>query len=184
MSDRALSVREILEEDIPLITQYWLGSDNAFLTGMGVDLAKIPSKEDWYIMLKAQLNQRYEEKKSYCIIWILNEKPIGHSNINKIVFGEEAYMHLHIWDADARKKGVGTELIKLTLPYFFENCKLRQLYCEPYALNTAPNKTLEKAGFVFVKEYVTTPGMLNFEQPVNRWEMSYESYKKPTLQLL
>ena len=93
-------------------------------------------------------------------------------------------MHLHIWDADARKKGVGTELIKLTLPYFFENCKLRQLYCEPYALNTAPNKTLEKAGFVFVKEYVTTPGMLNFEQPVNRWEMSYESYKKPTLQLL
>ena len=178
MSDPVLSVREIKEADIPIITKYWLSCDDTFLTGMGVDLAKMPEKEDWYAMLKEQLNQDYKEKKSYCMIWLVNEKPVGHCNVNKIIFGEEAFMHLHIWDTETRKKGVGSALIKLTLPYFFEHLQLKKLYCEPYALNPAPNKTLEKNGFVFVKEYVTTPGWLNFEQPVKLWELSYENYKK------
>jgi RimJ/RimL family protein N-acetyltransferase len=109
--------------------------------------------------------QSIEEKKSYCIIWLVDDTPVGHSNINKIVFGEEAFMHLHIWDNTIRKKGFGTEMVKRTLPYFFNNYKLRNLYCEPYALNAAPNKTLEKVGFEFVKQYTTTPGWINFEQP-------------------
>jgi hypothetical protein len=32
-------------------------------------------------------------------------------------------------------------------------------------------------GFAFVKKYITIPGKLNFEQPVNRWELSYDSFK-------
>ncbi len=125
-----------------------------------------------------QLSQSYENKKSYCIIWQVDGKPIGHSNINKIVFGKEAYMHLHIWRPEERKKGLGTSFIKLTLPWFFEKSKLKKLYCEPYALNSAPNKTLQNAGFEFVKEYITTPGWINFEQPVKLWVMSYERFKE------
>jgi RimJ/RimL family protein N-acetyltransferase len=102
--------------------------------------------------------------------------PIGHSNINKIVFGEEAFMHLHLWRPDIRQQGMGRNLVMQTLPFFFENYQLKTLYCEPYALNLAPNKTLEKIGFIFVKQYVTTPGWLNFEQPVNLWEMSRARY--------
>ena len=144
---------------------------------MGVDMNKMPTRQKWKEMLLEQLSQSYEEKKSYCIIWLVNGKPIGHSNINKIIFGEEAYMHLHIWYADVRKKGFGTAFIKMTLPWFFEKYKLKKLYCEPYALNPAPNKILEKAGFKFVKEYVTTPGWLNFEQPVKLWIMNYNNFK-------
>ena len=44
-------------------------------------------------------------------------------------------------------------------------------------MNPAPNKTLARVGFEFVKEYVTVPGSINFEQPVNRWEMTREKYK-------
>jgi RimJ/RimL family protein N-acetyltransferase len=146
------------------------------MVGMGVDLAKIPNEEDLRKMLSAQLTQPYEEKQSYCIIWQLDDKPIGHSNINKIIFGEEAHMHLHLWKPDLRKKGMGTELVKLTIPYFFKNMKLKKLYCEPYALNPAPNKTLEKIGFDFVKEHITIPGYLNFEQPVKLWVMSLEKF--------
>ena len=65
----------------------------------------------------------------------------------------------------------------MTLPFFFENFKLKKLYCEPYALNAAPNKTLTKAGFNFVKKYSTIPGSISFEQEVNQWEMSYDSFK-------
>ena len=75
---------------------------------------------------------------------------------------------------------MGTQLVKMTLPYFFKNLQLKKLYCEAYALNLAPNKTLEKIGFTFIKKYTTTPGFLNFEQEVNKWELSYEQFKKVT----
>ncbi len=176
-----LAVREILPSDIDFLINYWLKSDADFMVGMGVDLAKIPNEEDFRKMLSAQLTKSYQEKQSYCIIWQLDGKPIGHSNINKIIFGEEAYMHLHLWKSDVRKKGMGTELVKLTIPYFFKNMKLKKLFCEPYALNPAPNKTLEKLGFDFVKEHITIPGYLNFEQPVKLWELSLEKFEKMNL---
>ena len=177
MKIKLLLVRELKENDIDFIIQYWLGSDSTFLKGMGVALNKVPEENEWRKMLTEQLNQPIEKKNSYCIIWQVDNKPVGHSNVNKIIFGEEAYMHLHLWNIDTRKNGFGTELVKMTLPYFFEKLKLKKLYCEPYALNPAPNKVLEKIGFEFIKKYVTTPGWINFEQQVNLWELSYDKFK-------
>lgn len=174
MATPVLSVREIQQSDIPLIIDYWLSADHDFLVGMGVDVSKLPSREQWLAMLPQQLEQPYEEKQSYCMIWLADGQPVGHSNVNKIVFGEEAYMHLHLWKPDVRQKGMGVELVKMTLPWFFKNLKLKILFCEPYALNPAPNKTLEKVGFAFEKEYLTVPGSFSFEQPTNRWVMSAE----------
>jgi [ribosomal protein S5]-alanine N-acetyltransferase len=37
---------------------------------------------------------------------------------------------------------------------------------------------LAKVGFTFVKKYVTVPGVINFEQEVNRWHMSREHFAK------
>ena len=177
MGKEILSVREIGEKDIEPITNYWLSSSPAFMQGMGVDLNKIPNRKQWREMLLEQISQSYKEKKSYCIIWEVNGEAVGHSNINKIIFGEEAYMHLHIWHEDVRKKGLGVLFVKLTIPRFFEKYQLKNLYCEPNALNPAPNKTMKKIGFEFAKEYTTTPGWLNFEQPVKLWRMSYDNFK-------
>lgn len=173
-----ISVRELQEKDIQLIADYWLNSDSIFLESMGVDLSKIPNMEQFTQMLLGQLNLPIEQKRSFCIIWELDGKPIGHSNTNPTVFGEEAFMHLHIWEADTRMKGLGSEFVKLTLPYFFNKLKLKRLISEPYALNPAPNKTLQKSGFDFVKEYFTVPGSINFEQRVNRWELSVEKFNR------
>ncbi len=176
MNINNLSVRELKETDIPLIINYWQTTDEAFLASMGADINKIPAREDWEKMLAEQLSQSYMDKKSYCIIWLVDNEPVGHSNVNKIIFGEEAYMHLHLWKSDKRQQGIGAALVKLTLPWFFNNLQLKKIYCEPYALNPAPNKTLEKVGFTFIKEYITIPGSLNFEQPVKLWELKYEDY--------
>jgi RimJ/RimL family protein N-acetyltransferase len=166
-----LTVREIKESDIDLIIQYWMNAGNDHLVAMGVDLAKLPSETDWQRMLASQILLPNPEKQSYCTIWELNGKPIGHCNVNKIIFGEEASMHLHIWYAEERKMGLGVAFIKKSLPFFFNQLHLKKVYSEPYALNEAPNRTLAKAGFHFIKEYTTVPGSINFEQPVKRWEI-------------
>lgn len=171
-----LSVREIQEKDIPHILDYWYTAKEEFLVLMGVEVGKMPSRPDFQAMLLTQLAAHYEHKKAYCIVWLYENKAIGHSNVNPLQYGVEANIHLHLWDGATRKKGLGTEFVKLTLPFYFQQLKLKKLICEPNALNPAPNLTLEKVGFDFVKEYTTVPGFINFEQAVKRWEMTQEKY--------
>ncbi len=173
-----LSVRELQAEDIPLIADYWLNSEPAFLIDMGVDLAKVPTRDDMTAMLTNQLSLPVPERMSYALIWLVNNEPVGHCNVNNIRFGESAYMHLHLWQPAVRQKGAGTELVKRSLPYFFEKLQLQTLYCEPYALNPAPNKTLPKVGFEFVKRHITVPGSINFEQEVNLWKLTRAAYEQ------
>ena len=86
-------------------------------------------------------------------------------------------MHLHLWNSRLRKNGLGFELIKRSIPIFFKEFQLKTLFCEPYANNIAPNKTLIKLRFEFIKTYETTPGWINFQQMVNRYELSAEQLK-------
>ncbi|MES2618797.1 MAG: GNAT family protein [Bacteroidota bacterium] len=173
-----ITVREILHRDIPAIINYWMNADEAFLRSMGADIHLLPNRTQWEEMLNMQLQLAYPEKLSYATIWLLNNKAVGHCNVNMIEYGKQANMHLHLWQTEFRQKGLGLAFVKRSLPLFFENLKLQTLYCEPYALNPAPNKTLEKLGFKFEKEYITTPGSINFEQPVNRWSLTVEDFKK------
>lgn len=165
-----LKVRPLVQEDIPFISNYWQTASADYLRGMGADIAKLPPAEEFELMLSYQLQLPVEEKKAFALIWEIEGKPSGHSNINEIEFGNQAKMHLHIWNYANRRKGVGTELVRMSIPFYFKNFELRKLVCEPYALNPGPNKLLEKVGFKFIRRYTTIPGSLNFEQEVNRWE--------------
>ena len=171
MEKNNLNVREANENDIQYIADYWFNAAPDFLEGMGVDVSRMPDPGQFKQMLKQQIALPYEEKKAYALIWEVDGKPIGHTNVNPAVYGKEAYMHIHIWFPEERKKGNGSQLIKLSLPYYFKNLQLERVLCEPYALNPAPNKTLERLGFRFIKEYITTPGAITFEQPVKQWEV-------------
>ena len=171
------SVREIQTSDIDLIVHYWLDADHDYLKGMGVDVSKLPARKQLHEMLMKQINSNYQEKNAYCIIWELDGEPVGHSNTNPTYFGKEATMHLHLWKPAIRKKGLGTAFLKMTIPFFFKNLKIKKLFCEPYALNPAPHKALQKIGFELVKEYTTIPGSMNFEQPVKQWVLSDEKYR-------
>jgi len=174
-AESVLSVREATPTDLEKTIDYFLQADNSFLQGMGVDTAKLPSKEGWLKLLNDEYQKPYREKKFFYIIWLLDGIPVGHSNVNKIIYGEEAYMHLHLWRSDKRRKGIGLEFLKMSIPYYFDRFRLKNLYCEPYALNPAPNKTLKKLGFEFIRTYETIPGWINFRQPVNRWRLQEEN---------
>jgi RimJ/RimL family protein N-acetyltransferase len=173
-----IKVREFTFSDIDVWADYWDTATDDYLVGMGVDLNKMPKREGFVNMITQQLELPYDQKKSYALIWEVEGVPVGHCNVNDIVFGACANMHLHIWKSDHRMVGNGTALLKDSIPFYFDNLELRELFCEPYALNPAPNKTLPQIGFSFVKKYTTYPGSLNFEQEVNQWVMNRDTYKK------
>ena len=173
---RGAELREMQKRDVDFIVNYFHSASPEFLLEMGADPGKLPSKNNWKELLFEQLKKPLENKEFYYIIWILDKEPFAHSNINGIKFGKEAYMHLHIWHSDKRRKGMGEYFIKKTLPYYFDNFQLEKLYCEPYSKNPAPNKILEKIEFQFLKEHWTTPGWISFHQSVNRWVMTKKKY--------
>ena len=160
-----------------MLMAYWFTSAPEYLIGMGVEISKMPQKEAFKEMLLQQIATPLKDKKAYAIIWECNDQAVGHCNINNITFGEEAHMHLHLWNKEKRQKGMGTIFIEKSLPLFFENYELKRLYCEPYAENLAPNKALEKVGFTFEKRYRTVPGSINFEQEVNQWLLTKKHLK-------
>ena len=172
MKARKPTVREMKESDVKLVVDYFVNADSDFLKGMGADKSKLPDRTEWIAKIKGELNKPIKEKKLYYIIWQIEGQPFGHSNINKIEYGRNATMHLHIWRSDTRRIGSGFNMLKQTIPYYFENFELETLICEPYALNPAPTKVLKKIGFEFVRSYDTTPGSICFYQTVNRYEMS------------
>lgn len=126
-----LSVREIELADIPYIANYWLQSGTDYMEGMGVDVEKLPQREFWDQMLAEQINTPLEQKQSYATIWLVDGQPIGHCNINKIEFGKQAYMHLHIWEEASRRMGIGAALVKMSLPFFFEKFSLHNCIVNP-----------------------------------------------------
>ncbi|WP_116770061.1 GNAT family N-acetyltransferase [Maribacter litoralis] len=131
----------------------------------------------WVEKLKLEYRKTYLQKEFYYIIWLLDNQPIGHSNVNNIKFGKSATLHLHLWNNDKRKSGLGLEFLRLTIPYFFKNLCLRKLICEPYSKNIAPNRTFKKLGFKLVRTYETIPGWINFKQIVNRYELTNTEFE-------
>jgi RimJ/RimL family protein N-acetyltransferase len=105
------------------------------------------------------------------IIWRLDDRAIGFSSCDKIVFGSRANMHLHVVVPELRQQGVGVACFRRSVEIYFRIFALRQLFCEPNAYNAAPNRTLQKAGFKYLKTYKTVPRPLNYHQAVTRWVM-------------
>ena len=151
------------------MVEYFLSASEPFLRGMGVDPNKLPRRAAWLERLLPDLTRPDRDKQTFYLGWDCDGVRIGHCNVNPLLYGEHAYVHLHLWDAQARRAGLGTELFRRSIRVFFQRFDLRSLYCEPYADNPAPNRVLIKAGFRFLRRYRTTPGLINFEQDVNRY---------------
>ena len=164
-----LDVRPMLKEEIPIVLDYFLNSPRSYLRKMGVEPSLLPEKEEWRNTIWKDLERADEDREFFYLSWLQDGELIGHTNINKIRYEEDAFMHLHVWPEILRRKGMGTELVKKSLPLYFNKFKLKRLFCEPNALNEPPNKTLVKAGFTFLGAEEKVPGYINSLQIVNKY---------------
>ena len=163
------NARPMLPAEASLIIDYFHNATPEFLDSLGVDPAKLPPRETWRAHYDREFGLPIAQRKSFLVLWTLGETPLGFSTADKIVIGEQAFMHLHIFDRGRRQQGLGATLVRQTADIYFDTLRVGALYCEPYAFNVAPNRTLQKAGFKYVMTHETVPGPLNFHQPVNRW---------------
>src|SRR5438874_13322454 len=158
-------------EEYELMLDYFYKADYPIVRGMGFDRVKLPERDKWRDALLADHEKPDGERDRFYLLWIFRGTRVGHSSINKIVPGDEAFIHLHLWNSQLRRAGLGTEFVRRSASFYFERFNLQKLVCEPRAENPAPNRVLEKLGFAFVRRHRTTPGVIAYEQDVNRYEL-------------
>ena len=158
-------------QEYELMLDYFYMADDPFLRGMGVDRLKLPERGKWLEALLADHEKPDGERDRFYLVWIFRGTCVGHSSINKIIPGDKAFIHLHLWKSELRRAGLGTEFVRRSAAFYFERFNLEKLVSEPFAENPAPNRVLEKLGFAFVRRYRTIPGVIAFEQEVNRYEL-------------
>jgi RimJ/RimL family protein N-acetyltransferase len=164
-----LTVREMTLAETGIIIDYFQGATPEYLEMLGVDPTRLPTPDGWRERFKRECALPVEKRNILLVIWLSDDRPVGYSTSDKIIYGEQANMHLHVTDPDLRNQGVGVECVRRSVDIYFERLSLKRLFCEPNAFNVAPNRTLQKAGFRYLKTHMTVPGPLNFHQAVNRW---------------
>jgi len=165
----ALSVRMMIVPEIDFLDDYFQSSPPEHLEMLGVDPTRLPSRSAWHERLEREFDLPVAKRSVLHVTWLLNDEPIGFSMSDKIVFGERANMHLHVVNPENRNRGLGTECVRRSVEIYFEALQLKRLFCEPNAFNVAPNRTLQKAGFRYVKTHMTVPSALTYHQAVTRW---------------
>jgi RimJ/RimL family protein N-acetyltransferase len=164
-----IAVREMALAETDLVVDYFHSATPEHLEMLGVDPTRLPRPDAWREAIRRDFAQPLEKRLAFAVTWLLDGQPVGFSSCDQIVIGDRANMHLHVTKAGYRQQGIGTQCVRRSVDLYFERLRLKRLICEPNAFNVGPNRTLQKAGFAYVKTHMTVPGPLNYHQAVTRW---------------
>jgi RimJ/RimL family protein N-acetyltransferase len=155
--------------DFATRVSYFHGAPDEHLHRLGVDRARLPDPADWEAGFAANLKLPIEQRSEYGVVWELDGVLVGFSTADQIQIGADAHMHLHIVDPQRRSAGLGTAFVRLTAAHYCQVLRLERLFCEPNAFNTAPNRTLQSAGFRYVRTRECRPNPINTYQTTTVW---------------
>ena len=164
-----LTVREMELSEVAIRIGYFHDASDEYLRVLGVDRSLLPSPQDWQAFFEEDYARPIRDRINYALVWERDDRMVGFSSTDRIDFGNEAFMHLHIVAAELRGSGLGTRFVRLSAHAYFDTLELNRLFCEPNAFNVAPNRTLQRAGFRYLCTHEAQPSSINFPQITTRW---------------
>ena len=153
------------------VITYFHSRSDAQLAVMGCARDCLPEMSVWRDDLFMQASLPVCERSIYYVGWYADRRLIGHANINDIVFGDRALLHMHMWDDGMTGRGYGPRLLTESLRHFFREFSLRQITCTPKADNPGPNGALRRLGIPIAQHYEARPGPMATDQMVNHYDI-------------
>jgi RimJ/RimL family protein N-acetyltransferase len=168
-AERSVVVREMQLAEVDVRIDYFHGASDEHLSLLGVDRALLPTREAWRLLYEQDAARPLSERVNYSLVWELDGEVVGFSSADRIEFGRQAFMHLHILSPSQRNEGLGTTFVAKSAAIYFRVLELELLFCEPNAFNVAPNRTLQRAGFRYLFTHEAQPSPINPWQVTTRW---------------
>lgn len=169
MTRPRLEVRPLRAEEAGRVAAYFHGAGAADLARMGVDPRKLPEAQAWERRL-AETVRAGPASGSFYQAWLVDGELVGHAAVKDLVHGAHAAIHLHMWSAPHRGRGLGAGLFCRSVVDAHERLALRALVCEPSAGNPPPNRMLAKVGFPLVRTYRGSSSDLSAVTTLNRYD--------------
>jgi len=93
-----LNVRPMQLEEVSVVIDYFHRASAEHLETLGVDPTRLPDPSKWRQLYEHEYSQPLERRGSFMVLWELEGRPMGFSTVDRLKYGEEAYMHLHVID--------------------------------------------------------------------------------------
>src|ERR1700719_589623 len=98
--------------EVDLIIDYFHESTPEHLEMLGVDPSRLPGRSLWRELFLRDFELPLNQRSRLFVIWLADDRPVGFSTSDKIVFGERANMHLHVVEPENRNRGIGGQCVR------------------------------------------------------------------------
>lgn len=137
-----LRVRDVTADDLPLIKNSWKS----------------------HISPEQLLRTPAADRTVDALVWELNGEAVGITALSDIQSRSGAAVTLHMFDPERRRCGYSHRFFALTLREFMQRYESTHIICEPPSRDPAPNRLLQKLGFV--------PSQSSGDSEVHRYEIA------------
>jgi len=144
MEDGGVSLRPLVEGDVPLLARWLFDPDVARWLQISEDpphLRTIEAIRERFVMMRDD---------PFTEVWRIDAdgRPIGEIELVGIhELQRRAEMHLSIGEKDVWGRGHGSRAVRLVLHHAFENLRLRRVFAMADADNARVIRLFEKCGF-------------------------------------
>ena len=149
-------IKDLTPEDIPAIADYWLLSPEEFLNAMGIDRARLGSREDIQRRFSSAIRIGSAVQRSTAFAITLDERFVGYTLLNHYS-AEVNYSHWHIIDAHLRGCGISTVLYPHRIKTYFDLAPISRLIHQTRTRNVGVNRMLDKFIPVAETKYIENP---------------------------
>jgi RimJ/RimL family protein N-acetyltransferase len=165
-------IRELKLDDVDGIIAYFLRLSAAELDHIGIDGASLKLEDDWKKWFEKSLYQPLYKASAYFLVWDIDDAMVGFTFVDRIVYGGDAYLHMYLIQPQLRKSGYGQKFLQQSIKTLFDQFKFDELYCEPSAINTQAQRTLQACGFKYVKTHSQPSPDFAYNAPRSLWRLT------------
>lgn len=156
VAPNSVSVRDLSEEDIPFVLDYWFRSPPGFIESLGVDPAKLPEEAPFAEAMRGRVRESHGAAGTKMpMLTILHEdRPVGMHTLNPLVEGDHAIFHAHVWSPEMRGRGIAELSYPLACRLFLERFDLKRILFKTPVQNQGALRVKEKLGIRFIGEEI------------------------------
>ncbi len=156
-----ISLRDLSEQDAPLLRDYWFRSPEGFIESLGVDFSKMPSEAEFErgLINKCRENASRPSSKLNALIILYDEKPVGFHTMTPVVEGDYGIFHAHVWDTQLRGRSLGVHTYPKACRIFLDRFDLKRILFKTPKQNLGAIRVKEKLGIPLIGEEVINFGI-------------------------